>query len=267
MAGQRRFNFFKTDFYKGCAAVGLIFDLARPDTFQNVIKYCKDIRKQSGNIPIILVGNKEDLEEDVGESVSREKIVELVNQYNLLEYIPTSALQNKNVNLLFNRLALASLLDLQPRRGVLVDNRFNFKILLVGDAAVGKSSLIRTFVEKKFQEDYKLTVGIDFMSQDFSIPDHELTNETRERMKRAVEIYHAKYKATKPTDLEASKATEKTAAISDPETIEIEEVSTVNPEEEPVLPSKSILTRRYLPMVLFILAAIVIITVLIHFLG
>ena len=38
---------------------------------------------------------------------------------------------------------------------------FTFKILLLGDAAVGKTSLIRRFVEGKFEKDYIMTIGME----------------------------------------------------------------------------------------------------------
>lgn len=196
IAGQERFEFFKTDFYKGCAAVGLVFDLARPETFEHVELISGDIREKSGNIPIILVGNKEDLTEDIGETISRDETIDFVNKHNLFEYIETSALENKNVNYLFNRLAITSLLDLQPRRGEINPNDYNhfrFKILLVGDAAVGKSSLISTFVKQGFQEDYKLTIGIDFMERDFEIPDEDLTIEVKEKIREAIDTYKKSY--------------------------------------------------------------------------
>ncbi|XP_077522171.1 ras-related protein Rab-1A-like isoform X2 [Amblyomma americanum] len=37
-----------------------------------------------------------------------------------------------------------------------------FKIVLIGDAGVGKSCLVRRFAEDTFIEGYKLTVGVDF---------------------------------------------------------------------------------------------------------
>ena len=84
--GQERFGFFKTDFFKGVAAVALVFDLSRSDTFDSLDDYFDDIRERSGNIPIILVGNKDDLKKDIGETIQREKIIHVVNQYNLFEY-------------------------------------------------------------------------------------------------------------------------------------------------------------------------------------
>ena len=195
IAGQERFEFFKTDFFSGVAAVGLVFDLSRPDTFDSIEEYFDDIRERSGNIPIILVGNKDDLKKDIGETVPREKIIQMVNQYNLFEYIETSALERKNVDKLFYRLALTALLDLKPRLGEVIDsNHFRFKILLVGAAAVGKSSLIDSFVKKELEESYKLTVGLDFMIQDLEIEDEDIPKETNSLIKTSVKSYKKRTK-------------------------------------------------------------------------
>lgn len=188
--GQDRFGFFKTDFFKGVAAVGLVFDLSRPDTFDKIDDYFNELREQSGNIPIFLVGNKTDLKESIGETIPRKKIIQKVNQYYLFEYLETSASENKNIERLFYRLAITALLDLKPRLGEIVDsNHFRFKILLAGAAAVGKSSLIRTFTKKSFEQDYKLTVGLDFMIQDLEIPEENVPKETLELIKKSVKSY------------------------------------------------------------------------------
>lgn len=188
--GQERFDFFKTDFFKGVAAVGLVFDLSRPDTFDKIDEYFHEIRTRSGNIPIFLIGNKYDLISDIGETIPREKILHKVNQYYLFEYIETSALDNKNVQSLFYRLTITALLDFKARLGEIEDsNHFRFKILLTGAAAVGKSSLIRTFTDKSFIENYKLTVGLDFMTQKIEIPENNLPKETLELIKKSVKTY------------------------------------------------------------------------------
>jgi GTPase SAR1 family protein len=38
-----------------------------------------------------------------------------------------------------------------------------FKILLIGDGNVGKSSLLLRFADDSFREDYMVTVGVDFV--------------------------------------------------------------------------------------------------------
>jgi len=119
----------------------------------------------------------------------------MVNQYNLFEYIETSALERKNVDKLFYRLALTALLDLKPRLGEVIDsNHFRFKILLVGAAAVGKSSLIDSFVKKELEESYKLTVGLDFMIQDLEIEDEDIPKETNSLIKTSVKSYKKRTK-------------------------------------------------------------------------
>lgn len=44
-------------------------------------------------------------------------------------------------------------------------SEFTFKIIIIGPAAVGKSSLIRRFVEEEFSFEYKFTIGVDFMAK------------------------------------------------------------------------------------------------------
>jgi len=44
-----------------------------------------------------------------------------------------------------------------------------FKIIILGDAGVGKSSLMVRFVNKDFSGEYKATIGADFLSTDVDI--------------------------------------------------------------------------------------------------
>ncbi|MFW9875434.1 MAG: Rab family GTPase [Candidatus Thorarchaeota archaeon] len=42
---------------------------------------------------------------------------------------------------------------------------FTFKVIIIGPGAVGKTSLIRRFVENKFELSYKFTIGVDFLAK------------------------------------------------------------------------------------------------------
>ena len=44
-----------------------------------------------------------------------------------------------------------------------------FKIILVGDQAVGKTSIVRQFTTGKFQQEYKSTIGVEFTVQTLQI--------------------------------------------------------------------------------------------------
>ena len=50
-----------------------------------------------------------------------------------------------------------------------VDYDYLFKVILIGDANVGKSSLISQFCNEKFMDTVASTVGVDFYIKDFII--------------------------------------------------------------------------------------------------
>ena len=39
------------------------------------------------------------------------------------------------------------------------------KVIILGDSAVGKTSLLNSYVDQKFLQSYKATVGADFMEK------------------------------------------------------------------------------------------------------
>ena len=48
------------------------------------------------------------------------------------------------------------------------DEEAFFKILIIGDGAVGKTSICNHITTKEFFSDYRLTVGCDFFIKKFS---------------------------------------------------------------------------------------------------
>ncbi len=46
---------------------------------------------------------------------------------------------------------------------------FQFKFIILGDHQVGKTSIIRRFIEKRFQQDYRTTIGLNVLSHDFEV--------------------------------------------------------------------------------------------------
>jgi small GTP-binding protein len=48
-----------------------------------------------------------------------------------------------------------------------IKGEYRFKFVILGDHAVGKTSIIRRFVEDRFTTDYRATIGINILSHDF----------------------------------------------------------------------------------------------------
>ena len=51
---------------------------------------------------------------------------------------------------------------------------FSFKFVIVGNHEVGKTSLIRQFVERKFFQDYRATIGLNIFAHNFDFQGNEL---------------------------------------------------------------------------------------------
>ena len=43
-----------------------------------------------------------------------------------------------------------------------------YQIIILGDGAVGKTSMIKQFAEKQFDEDHLTTLGLDFKTVDYT---------------------------------------------------------------------------------------------------
>ncbi|MFX0092830.1 MAG: Rab family GTPase [Candidatus Hodarchaeota archaeon] len=50
-------------------------------------------------------------------------------------------------------------------------SNFSFKIVVLGDGAVGKTSLIKRYIEGVFKSDYKVTLGVDIFKKAVTMND------------------------------------------------------------------------------------------------
>lgn len=95
IAGQDEFNFMRPTFYKGSKAAIIVFSHTDEDSFKTILDWHEDIKKYTGELPIVLFGNKTDLVDE--KDLDDEKVNELVENRNFLGYYKTSAKTGQGV--------------------------------------------------------------------------------------------------------------------------------------------------------------------------
>ena len=112
LAGQQRFEFVRSTFYRGSHAAVMVFDVTNPDSFTNLKEWkfeiLQNISPRNIPLPVVLIGNKCDLQRE--ELIKPTEIATLREELKLdfrIESIPflyTSALSGMNINESFEAL-------------------------------------------------------------------------------------------------------------------------------------------------------------------
>jgi small GTP-binding protein len=101
--GQERFRYVRPLYYKGSMGCIVLFDLTNRESFDHVPKWLEEVKKESGNIPILLVGNKSDLISE--RTVTLDEAKQMAKDLNMF-YVESSAKNGKGVGDVFAMLSL-----------------------------------------------------------------------------------------------------------------------------------------------------------------
>ena len=101
--GQERFRYVRPLYYKGSMGCIILFDLTNRESFDHVPKWLEEVKKESGNIPILLVGNKSDLINE--RAVSLDEAKQISKDLNMF-YVESSAKNGNGVGDVFAILSL-----------------------------------------------------------------------------------------------------------------------------------------------------------------
>jgi small GTP-binding protein len=101
-AGQERYKSITAAYYRGAKGAMIVYDITRPETFNNVDKWFNEIREfGEKNVQLLMVGNKSDLKHlkavDNGKALDKAGTLGIA----LME---TSALDSSNVDEAFKKL-------------------------------------------------------------------------------------------------------------------------------------------------------------------
>ena len=108
IGGQPQFHKLRTIYFKGSNAALGVFDLASSQTLLKIPGWISSIKKTVKKaIPMILIGNKADLEREV----DRKEAEDTAKRLNC-DYLETSAKTGQNVELAFEKIAKACIEDI-----------------------------------------------------------------------------------------------------------------------------------------------------------
>jgi len=95
LGGQKRFRYLLENYVMGARGALLLFDLTKMPRIGDLLEWVNIARLHDINLPILLVGSKNDLEDIV--AVDDDSALHIKNTFNMIEYIKTSAKSGYNI--------------------------------------------------------------------------------------------------------------------------------------------------------------------------
>lgn len=103
IAGEERFDFLTPTYCMGANAVLIVYDITNSKTVEKMDNWIEIVRQKAGDIPIVLLGNKSDLEDY--REIPKEKGLKITQEYNLSGFSEISTKTGENVENLFEDLS------------------------------------------------------------------------------------------------------------------------------------------------------------------
>ena len=117
-AGQERYMSLNKTVFQKVDGVMLVYDITERESFNNIVKWIDLIKEFNDNLPIILIGNKTDLEDRVVDPLEGKN---LAKEYNI-DFYETSALNGENIEKVFREFTIIVLNSLKVKEKVVSEN-------------------------------------------------------------------------------------------------------------------------------------------------
>jgi len=98
--GEERFRFLLSQYSKGANGAFFLYDITNPMSLEHLPEWTQIVRENAGDIPILLIGSKKDLDEF--RAVPREDGILAAKKYNLTSFIELSSKTGENVEKAFD---------------------------------------------------------------------------------------------------------------------------------------------------------------------
>ncbi len=97
--GEERFRFLLSQYCKGANGAFFLYDITNVRSIEHLPEWTQIVRENAGDIPIMLIGSKKDLDEF--RTVPREDGILAAKKYNLASFIELSSKTGENVESTF----------------------------------------------------------------------------------------------------------------------------------------------------------------------
>lgn len=98
--GEERFRFLLSQYCKGANGAFFLYDITNSRSLEHLPDWTQIIRENAGDIPIMLIGSKLDLDEF--RAVPRDDGILAAKKYNLTSFVELSSKTGENVGQAFN---------------------------------------------------------------------------------------------------------------------------------------------------------------------
>jgi Ras-related protein Rab-12 len=113
VGGEERFRFLLPTYCLGANAAFLLYDITRPPTLDNIPEWVNIVRQKAGDIPIVLVGSKIDLNSQ--RQVSRDYGIQISERNKFSGFGEISSKTGQNVTKTFEVLTELTLEKMESR--------------------------------------------------------------------------------------------------------------------------------------------------------
>ena len=123
-AGQERFRNITSSYYRNCAGIIVVYDITKHDTFDRVSGWIEEVKKFVPTAPLMVVGNKCDLEEQ--RTVSKEEGQELCNKHGC-SFVESSAKTAMGIDEVFEEMTKQLIKDAESKPKTEPSNQVSIK--------------------------------------------------------------------------------------------------------------------------------------------
>jgi len=154
---------FNKDFYQNTDGVLIVFDVSNLNSFYNSeIREIIQMIKEETEAEFILIGNKSDLTTPEDLIIIIEDIKKFQEEYNISEFITTSAKTGKNIHNTFDKI-IDCIISKKFKKNMEVSS---IKLMIIGLKQVGKTSIVNNYTGAIFTENYFPTMGFSIKSKE-----------------------------------------------------------------------------------------------------